>query len=217
VPDAAGWSGARVALYPVDKRALSDAAWPGMPHPSPLSASAALFLVAALSACSPDKPPETPESTASTAEADSPPKADKDKGEAKAEANPDTGEAPPQPPKADVDKAMSLDTYEMTPSDCNALGRHYGEVARNDQMAALSPKLTEKQRSATAAQVDKVVGKLEESWTNGCHASLVNKAVDHDAIKCALAAKTVKDFDVCINGGSGTPQAAGKPQGKKKK
>jgi hypothetical protein len=82
-------------------------------------------------------------------------------------------------------------------------------------MSALSPKLSEKQRSATAAQVDKVVSKLEESWTSGCATSLVNKAVDHDAIKCALAAKTVKAFDTCINGAAGTPQPTG--GGKKKK
>src|SRR5215470_1629965 len=138
-----------------------------MPQPSPLSASAALFLSAALSACSPDKPPETPETPASTAEAESP-----SKSEPKTEASADMGEPSPAAPKPDVDKSMSLDTYEMTPSDCNALGRHYGEVARNDQMAGLSPKLTEKQRSSTAAQIDKVVGKLEETWTNGCHTSL---------------------------------------------
>jgi hypothetical protein len=199
---------AHASLDRVDKRAHSDAAWPGMPHPSPLSTSATLFLAALLSACSPDKPPETPESPGSTAEGESKPKADK--SEASSE-----GEGTPPPPKAEIDKGMSLDTYEMTPSDCNALGRHYGEVARNDQMAGLSPKLTEKQRSSTAAQIDKVVGKLEENWTNSCHASLVNKAVEHEVIKCALAAKTVKDFDVCINGASGTPQAKG--QGKKKK
>jgi hypothetical protein len=187
-----------------------------MPHRSPLSTLAPLFLLAALAACSPDKPPETPESTASSAEADSPSKGEA-KTEGKGEAKADMGEQPPAP-KSDVDKSMSLDTYEMTPSDCNALGRHYGEVARNDQMSQLSPKLTEKQRSSTAAQIDKVVGKLEENWTSGCHTSLVNKAVEHDAIKCAMAAKTVKDFDVCINGATGTPQpASGKPAGKKKK
>jgi hypothetical protein len=182
--------------------------------------SLAAAALAGLPACSPAKPPETPEVEGA---------APKDKGEDSGKESKETkekdtgseesagvvggvqgaaGEAPPK-----VDKSLSLDTYEMTPSDCDALGRHYGEVGRSDQMATLSPKLNEKQRSATAAQIDKVVGKLEDTWTNACHTSLVDKAVDHDAIKCAMAAKTVKDFDVCFNG-TATPQA---PGGKKKK
>ena len=187
-----------------------------MPHLSLPSASAALLLVAALSACaSSSKPPETPDTPTSTAEADSPPAPSSEPVE-KGGAPADKGEdAPAQPAakRSEVDSSMSLDTYEMTPSDCDALGRQYGEVARKDQMAALNPKLSEKQRSATAAQVETVVGKIEEAWIGRCQTALVNKAVDHDAIKCALNAKTVKEFDVCLNGASGTPQ----PTGKKKK
>jgi len=178
-----------------------------MPHP--LSSSAALLVLAALSACaSSSKPPETPDSPASTAAADSPPpKASADESGAAADLAAPSEEAP-RP--STIDKGISLDTYEMTPSDCDALGRQYGEVARKDQMAALNPKLSEKQRSATAAQVDTVVGKIEEAWIGRCQTALVNKAVDHDAIKCALHAKTVKEFDVCLNGSAGTPQSTGK-------
>ena len=191
-----------------------------MPRPSPLSASAVLLLAAALSACDPAKPPDTPEgagqapSKEKAEDGDSP--KDKDTPAAPAGGEePSGGEVGGQAGAAapKVDKSLSLDTYEMMPSDCNALGAQYGQVARSDQMSALSPKLTEKQRAGTVAQIDKVVGKNEETWTNGCHTSLVNKAVDHDAIKCALAAKSVKDFDTCINGVAGTPQ----PSGKKKK
>ena len=176
-------------------------------------------LAASVAACSPSKPPESPEGSPDPAASKDKEKTESDmpkegKDEAPAEPSSQGSGDRPKPPKPEIDKSLSLDTYEMTPSDCNALGRHYGEVARNDQMAALSPKLTAKQKDATRDQIDKVVGKLEESWTNGCHTSLVNKAVDHDAIKCALAAKTVKDFDTCINGTAGTPQ--GKPAGKKK-
>jgi hypothetical protein len=188
-----------------------------MARPSSLSPFAALLL-AAVVACDPPKPAKEPEGTA-----DPPATADMDKGEKgeKGEKSEASGEpaaadkGEPPPPKAEIDKGISLDTYEMTPSDCNALGRHYGEVARNDQLAGLSPKLSEKQRSSTVAQIDKVVGKLEESWTNGCHTSLVNKAVDHAAIKCALAAKSVKEFDICINGREGTTAPPG-GKGKKK-
>jgi hypothetical protein len=59
-----------------------------------------------------------------------------------------------------------------------------------------------------------VVGKIEDNWTSGCRNALVDKAVDHDAIKCALVAKTVHDFDVCLNGEKGTPQSTGKPKKK---
>jgi hypothetical protein len=184
-------------------------------------ASAILALAAVIAGCSPSKPPESPEGSSEPAAGKDEKKADADMPKDEA-AEPSSGSGssagkadhPPPPPKPAVDKSLSLDTYEMTPSDCDALGRHYGEVARSDQMSALSPKLSAKQKSATAEQVDKVVGGLEEKWTSGCQTSLVNKAVDHDAIKCALAAKTVKDFDVCINGTAGTPQ--GKSPGKKK-
>jgi type IV secretory pathway VirB10-like protein len=187
---------------------------------SQLPAFAILALAALIAACSPSKPPESPEGTSEPAAAKDKEKSESDMpkdGKEETPAEPSSGQGSgdhPPPPKPAVDKSMSLDTYEMTPSDCNALGRHYGEVARSDQMAGLSPKLSAKQKEATREQIDKVVGKLEGQWTDGCHASLVNKAVDHDAIKCALAAKTVKDFDVCINGAAGTPQ--GKPAGKKK-
>jgi hypothetical protein len=186
-----------------------------MARPSSFSPFAALLL-AVLPACDPPKPAEAPDPPAAAAEKDLDKGGEKGEKSEKSEpvseaATADKGEAPP---KAEIDKGLSLDTYEMTPSDCNALGRHYGEVARNDQIAGLSPKLTEKQRSSTVAQIDKVVGKLEESWTNGCHTSLVNKAVDNASIKCALAAKTVKEFDICINGREGTTV---EPRGKGKK
>jgi hypothetical protein len=188
-----------------------------MRHGSSLSLFAALLLsVASFGCASGNKPPETPETPASTAEPESAPApSGRPSEKAATPAQPD-GEPGPAPKGPDVPKGMSMDSYEMTPSDCNALGRHYGEVARSDQMKDLSPKLNEKQRAATMAQIDKVVGKNEENWTNGCHSTLEGNAVDHDAIKCALAAKTVHDFDVCINGPAGTPQPATKP-GKKKK
>jgi hypothetical protein len=192
-----------------------------MPRPSLLLASSAFALAAALvslAGCSPAKPADAPEGSSEPAAKDKPesegPKAGNEEAATRPAAETGGEHEHAAPPKSDVDRSMSLDTYEMTPSDCNALGRHYGDVARSDQMVGLSPKLSEAQRSATAAQIDKVVGTLEGRWTDGCHASLVNKAVDHDNIKCALAAKTVKDFDVCLNGAAGTPQV--KAPGKKK-
>jgi hypothetical protein len=185
---------------------------PSSPSALLLAAPLLLALGAAAACGASSTPPESPEKSDKTEGADKPssPEADIPKDPA---APADEGTVAAAPSARKIDPALSLDTYEMTPSDCNALGQHYGEVARSDQMSALSPKLKEAQRASTAAQVDKVVGKLEETWISGCQTSLVNKAVDHDGIKCALAAKTVKDFDVCLNGASGTPQ----PSGKKKK
>ncbi len=185
----------------------------------PLRLAPALLLLAlapALAACGASStPPESPEKSdkpdpSASGDPAEKPAADLPKDPA---APADEGAVAGAPAARKIDPSLSLDTYEMTPSDCDALGRHYGEVARSDQMSSLSPKLNDKQRASTAAQVDKVVSKLENSWINGCQTSLVNKAVDHDGIKCALASKTVKDFDVCLNGASGTPQ----PSGKKKK
>jgi hypothetical protein len=184
----------------------------------PLLAPVLLAALTALAACAgSEKPPETPESADGEKKAapKDDPAADKTPPEGGADQGSDAPASPGAPPKPAVDKSMSLDTYELTPADCESLGKQYGEVARSDQMAALSPKLSAKQRDATAAQVDKVVSGLEDKWIAGCQASLVNKAVDHDALKCALSAKTVKAFDVCLNGEAGTPQPAGRP-GKKK-
>jgi hypothetical protein len=162
-----------------------------------------LAAIAALSACSPSQPPETPAPPTSTAEP------------AAAAPTPEPAPTTTAMPGAVVKSdAPSTEVYELTPSDCDALGRQFGVVQRADQMAALSPKLTAKQRAATAEQIDRVVGKLEESWTQSCQSSLVNKGVEHESITCALAAKTVRQFDVCLNGEAGTPQT---PAKKKKK
>lgn len=164
-----------------------------------------LFSALVLVACSPSKPPDNPESADTTAVASAEP----------TEGTADTAPMGTVVKSPEVSQDASLASYELTPSDCDALGRQYGQVARSDQMAALSPRLTEKQRAATAAQVDKVVGKLEEGWIGTCQSTLVNKSVDHASIKCALAAKTVKAFDVCLNGEHGTPQP--RPASPKKK
>lgn len=171
-----------------------------------MRSSTLLAALLALAACSPPQPPDTPETPAASSDP--------------AAASPEPTAAPAVTAmpgavlkSADADKSASLEGYELTPSDCDALGRQYGAVARADQLATLSPKLSTKQRDATAAQIDKVVGKLEDSWIASCQSTLVNKSVEHAAVKCALASKTVKQFDVCLNGENGTPQA--KPSKKK--
>ncbi len=95
------------------------------------------------------------------------------------------------------------DDYSLTENDCQALGRQYGEAARADQRVGLNPKLTAKQREQAEAAIDGVVSKLESGWTETCSKQLAGKIVEHKNIKCALAAKTVKSFDVCLNGQKG--------------
>jgi hypothetical protein len=177
---------------------------------------AALAFVAAIAsfACTPSQPPETPESPANSAD----PVASAEPAAPARTAAPAPSD-PAMPGKvvnnADVDKSASLEAYELTPSDCDALGRQYGAVMRADLVAGLSPKLAGKQREATMAQIEELTGKRADAWAASCQSTLVNKAVDHGALKCALGSKTVKQFDVCLNGEGGTPQPAGKP-GKKK-
>ena len=114
------------------------------------------------------------------------------------------GDAPAPPAMGAVKREGSAtdvpDDYSLTENDCQALGRGYGDAARGDQRAALNPKLTAKQREQADASIDGVVTKLETAWEATCLKSLAGKIVDHKNIKCALAAKTVKAFDICLNG-----------------
>jgi hypothetical protein len=171
----------------------------------------ALALAGALTACSPsDKPPEVPETPAAAS------------GEAEAAPAPTPEPAvtamPGQVVKNNDDRqAQAMDSYEMTPSDCDALGRKFGELGRDEMLAGLGAKISEKQRATAVAKVEDAMNKRADGWIANCMASYVNKAVDHAGIKCALASKSVKAFDVCLNGegGSAAPKGA-PPKGKKK-
>ncbi|MEP7124664.1 MAG: hypothetical protein ABJE95_27295 [Byssovorax sp.] len=130
---------------------------------------------------------------------DAPPTADDTEGGAAKKTD-----APAAPTMGSVKREGSAtdvpDDYSLTENDCQALGRSYGDAARGDQRAALNPKLTDKQREQANASIDPVVAKLETGWIDVCSKSLAGKNVDHAKIKCALAAKTVKGFDTCLNG-----------------
>ena len=114
------------------------------------------------------------------------------------------GDAPAAPTMGSVKREGSAtdvpDDYSLTENDCQALGRGYGDAARYDQRAVLNPKLTDKQREQANASIDAVVGKLATAWEATCVKSLAGNIVDHAKIKCALGSKTVKAFDVCLNG-----------------
>jgi hypothetical protein len=91
------------------------------------------------------------------------------------------------------------DDYTLTERDCDTLGKQYGAVARSDQIAALHPKLGEKQRAVAETNIDKGVGVMESQWIDTCIKSLVGKIADRSALKCAMGAKTVNAFKVCLN------------------
>jgi hypothetical protein len=91
------------------------------------------------------------------------------------------------------------DDYSLTERDCDTLGKQYGSVARSDQFAALSPKLTDKQRAQAEANIEKGVGTIEQQWIDSCIKALVGKVADRNALKCAMGAKTVNEFKACIH------------------
>jgi hypothetical protein len=108
------------------------------------------------------------------------------------------GEDAPPPKKSTV--APVPDDYEMTNSDCAELGRALKMVIGNDERSKLSPKLKQAQRDAAEASIDRAAGTRQDQWVEGCQKSLVGKVVDRASLKCAVSAKTVKDFDACLNG-----------------
>jgi hypothetical protein len=115
----------------------------------------------------------------------------------------DSSEAPTPPPMGTVKRGSAAqdvpDDYSLTENDCQALGRQYAASARADQLIGVSPKVTPKQREQAEASIDAAVSKLESQWTETCVKSLAGKIVDHKHVTCALAAKTVKAFDSCLN------------------
>jgi hypothetical protein len=121
-----------------------------------------------------------------------------------ASAQPASGPAQPPTqttaPRADLNSIP--DDYYITASDCHALGNQYGQAVRADQLATLSPRLSDKLRAVGMEAIDKAVPGLEEKWIAQCESSLVGKVGDPKALKCALNASTGKAFDVCLNGES---------------
>lgn len=127
---------------------------------------------------------------------------------------------PPPPPmlkNAPVKDDSIPDDHELIPGDCDALGKQYGRLARGDQLAALNPKLTAAQRETAETNIDRAITPLEARWIDSCVSSLVGKASDRKTLKCAMEARTVKAFDVCLNGESGSADVKPAPAGKKKK
>jgi len=117
-------------------------------------------------------------------------------------ASSDTAEPEPKPLSHGAKKTTddgAADDYTLTQKDCVELGKQYVAVQRADQIAALDKRLTDKQREQATKNIDAVVEKMGEPWANGCIESLVGKVAERKRLECAMASKSVKAFDDCLN------------------
>jgi len=96
-------------------------------------------------------------------------------------------------------------TRELSASDCRSLAEKYNELLRSDEMAKLSPKLTDAQREQSRVQIGKGMAIMSARWEEGCARDLTGKLATEASLQCAMAAKTVATFDVCINGPATSP------------
>jgi hypothetical protein len=113
-----------------------------------------------------------------------------------------TAEPEPKPLSHGAKKTTddgAADDYTLTEKDCVELGKQYVVVQRADQIAGLDKRLTDKQREQATKNIDAVVEKMGEPWANGCIESLVGKVAERKRLECAMAAKSVKAFDDCLN------------------
>jgi hypothetical protein len=114
----------------------------------------------------------------------------------------DTAEPEPKPLSHGAKKTTddgAGDDYTLTEKDCIELGKQYVAVQRADQVATLDKRLTDKQREQAVKNIDAVVEKMGEPWAEGCISSLVGKVAERKRLQCAMASKSVKAFDECLN------------------
>jgi hypothetical protein len=162
----------------------------------PLLFWAAAALAASLLGCGGSTPPpENPDDAQAPLGADEPAPSWDDSSSAEPEPGP--AEAA-EPQKPTVDDTIP-DDYEMLRGDCRQLGGQLAALTRSDQMANVSPKLSAAQRAQAEKNIGEVADRLGAQWASTCESSLVGKVVDRRALKCAMDAKTVKDFDACLN------------------
>lgn len=107
------------------------------------------------------------------------------------------------PPSAAPDtgpQSLTATDRELTPRDCEALGGRYHELVVSDESKKLDPKLTDKQREDGRDAISKGATLLSDRWIESCVSSLVGKFASEEALRCAMSAKSVSAFDVCLNG-----------------
>ena len=107
------------------------------------------------------------------------------------------------------------DDYSLTPSDCDALGKHFADVVKSDLMAEIGPKVSEKQRAQTEEAINKNVAKQADAWIDACQKTLAGNIVDRRTLKCAMEARTAVAFKTCLGDDSKTPAGGGTKPKKK--
>ncbi len=121
----------------------------------------------------------------------------------RATAEPATEAAPSLAPSAPRAAGANVpDDYELTPHDCEELGRQFGALIRSDEVAKLSPKLADKQRDQVVGSIEKAAEARREQWAASCGKSLVGSVQERKSLRCAMSAKSVSAFDACLNGDS---------------
>lgn len=108
--------------------------------------------------------------------------------------------APAPPPKKSDAAGDVPDDYELAPRDCQELAGQFASLIRSDQVAMLSPKLSDKAKDQALRSIEKAAAARQDQWAASCEATLVGLTKDRKSLRCAMDAKTVKAFDVCLNG-----------------
>jgi hypothetical protein len=163
--------------------------------PSVMSGKPLVVALVALLGCSSNPAPEAPLVAAEPEPSLTGPSSD-DQSSAK---DMPGGSAPPA--ATTNDKQASIpDDYQLTNGDCTTLGKQFAAAWRMDEVAKLSPKLNEKQRSQAEKSLDEGATKAGDKFAEGCNKSLVGQTADPKSLKCAMDARSVKIFDACLNG-----------------
>jgi hypothetical protein len=142
--------------------------------------------------CSPAAPAESPQPAAESESASNEPAASEPTSGSETSSAPD-------PSKNPAKQEGIPDDYALSAGDCAVLAKQFATAIRNDQEAQLSPKLKDAQREQVKQNIDEVARKRQDEWRESCQKSLVGQITDPKSLKCALEARTVKDFDNCLN------------------
>jgi hypothetical protein len=94
------------------------------------------------------------------------------------------------------------ESREITASECKTIAGKFKENTIADEMAKLSPKLTDAQRETSRTRIEEAADQLGQRWEKGCVADLLGKAVAEKSLRCAMASKTVAALDACLSGQS---------------
>jgi len=167
-------------------------------HGHLLALSSALALVTMLGCASSSKPPDDPLGNTEPGPSDTSPEQGDPPNDGPSVSDPPTSKGAPKKGSGDNDSIP--DDYVITHGDCVLLGKQFAVVNRNDQLATLSPKLSEKQRSAAEKSIDEGANKTGEKFAESCQKSSAGQHGDPKALKCALNSSTAKEFDACLNG-----------------